>query len=128
MVTQCLFTVVSFLELETLKGEPTWGQRTSSVLGKLNLSNVRVKQVGMPRGLGQIWRSRVILGSVGWFQSVASRLTQHLAHWISSSEFTSLFLSTRLELLGSKNWAWLIFPLLVTSTGQVMQLLMARVH
>lgn len=102
-MTQCLFTVVSFTELETLKGEPTRGQKISSILDKLNLRSMRVKQVGMSRGLGGIWSDRMRLGSIGWFQSVASGLTQFLAHqMISSSVFTSLFLSTRLKLLGAR--------------------------
>lgn len=94
--------MVSFTELETPKGEPTRGQKISSILDKLNLRSMRVKQVGMSRGLGGIWSDRVRLGSIDWFQSVASELTQFLAHWISSSVFTSLFLSTRLKLLGAR--------------------------
>ena len=101
-MTQCLFTVVSFTELETLKGEPTRGQKISSILDKLNLRSMRVKHVGMSRGLGGIWSDRVRLGSIGWFQSVASGLTQFLAHWISSSVFTSLFSLLDLSSLGQE--------------------------
>ena len=102
--------VVPFTGLETAKGELSRGQKTCLILDKLNLKSVRVKQVGMSGSPGGVWSGRSRLGPVDWFQAGASGLAPRLARGITRSVFTGLFLCSRLELLGGKNGAWLIFP------------------
>lgn len=94
VLAESWFTMAPFTELGTLKGEQTWGQMASSILGKLNLRSVRVKQAGMPRSLGGVCNCRARLGFPGCFYQGPLGSQAGFRHL-----FTSLFLPARLELL-----------------------------